>query len=812
MTEKPAHSSYLRVRERRRIPLVETVDVPGRLLFIDDAAAGLDGWGGNIAEQLRFIDGAALIGLEHLLVRTGHAVEAELTSSASSVVDVIEQRGGGRPPVGIFGLRLGDRQPTVIWPLAEPTRPNAELLAAGRAVELAALLQAGKAHWRPSTFHYELPSEEHRPDFIRVGDAFRSPRDAAALATWLYPTVQDGQALLLDTSSLLPLAMALDHSMQLHGLKLGPVVMRDEYPHSPLIDEELVELAVGASGALALLSVSSTGETARRLGRCLERTSPGEWGLETLVDRSTPTASQWPDAEGVPKPPWLHIPTDVDFGGPYNKHECDLCDDAKRAPLVRVDTASFANTSLPEPPEVAMPDPPNPARDFAGLLEMYEDVDGMAIDCEPAERTQARRSERRLGVRFYPHLLLRHERFVHSLNRQLQIPRGDLNDGRCDLDKLQGIDAIVVLEEDAAAPGFDRLTAWADEHFADAPVRVTEVAAQEDETESDSLLAELGDKSHILILTVGTVTGGTLLELLLRVHRALSERPRESYVVSGLVVHARPSGYRDWRSMKSAYSQRLVAMWMTYLPVHDHPLADEQRLVLRSIDDEQLADDSADGLAEFVMRRRRQVLNSPHGDWLARVAAWQPSSLEPNPAAVLLCGNPERPNEDLPRLLPNSRFGHRMSMIGTLVGVGAALHRERLERESRGGPPGIRFDLTRIPAVYFEVPILCAVLRWIRPAEAFWDYRGKPIQDVLLDMWHKAQFEEPGSRETLIAELALAAAAGKIPPSAEETLHQLVARLPDDATTDRRPLELAMRLLQVAWNSTEPSLPPGTVS
>ena len=139
-------------------------------------------------------------------------------------------------------------------------------------------------------------------------------------------------------------------------------------------------------------------------------------------------------------------------------------------------------------------------------------------------------------------------------------------------------------------------------------------------------------------------------------------------------------------------------------------------------------------------------------------------------------------------------------MVGTLVGVGAALHRRRLDQEALGGPPGLRFDLSRIPAVYFEVPILCSVLRWIRPFEAFWEYQGAPVQDVLRDMWHKASFEEPGSRETLLAELALAAAAGKVPRHAKATIRDFFIQVADDGgAIDGAPLDVAKQLLEAAW-------------
>ena len=672
-----------------------------------------------------------------------------------------------------------------------------------RAIELAALIQSGLAHWRPKTFHYELPSEEHRSDFIRLGDVFRSPRDAIALATWLYPYVESGRAVIIDSSTMLPLVLALQWAADSVGITLGPVVVRDSYPHSPLIDEALIEHTAGANGALALISVSSTGQTEENLAKCLEAKVPGEWVLESLASRSKATASSWPEPSQGHHEPWLHVPGNRSF----DKHKCALCADRTRSPRVRIDASSFANTSLPEPPEIAMPDPPTAAREISTLLEMYDDVDGIGIDCMPAERTRLKRSKGRWGVRFYPHLLLTHRRFIHALNAQLSADRGGVYDGRIDLNKIYGadandVDAIVVLSEDAECDGFERLINWASEHFARTPLTPIRLDAEPAIGEQEHLLAELAQKCHILVLTVGTVTGGTLQEMLIRIHRALSTRPENSYAVSGLVVHARPASFREWRSVRSAYSGRLVAMWITYLPSDDHPLAAEQRLIQQNLDEEHLSESAAN----YVQSRSRQVLFNQQSDWPKRVQIWGGDTSESNPASVLLCGSPQRLRDDLPRLLPNSRFGHRMSMVGTLVGVGAVLHRRRLELEGEGGPPGLRFDLTRIPVVYFEVPILCAVLRWIRPFEAFWEYPGRPVRDVLLEVWRKAKFEEPGSRETLLAELALAAASGKLPHNAKETIFELFSALSDsefESGIDRAPLEFSRQLVETAWGVSD---------
>ena len=801
MTGGSSICSYVRVEPYHATPRTETVDMTGGLLFVDVAGDYIGGWEGQVAEQLRYVEESTLSGLTHVLIRSPGSVDDSSPERIGILGDLLESRTSQTLPMGVVHFVPGEPPPSVRW--SAPVDDEPSLLATARAVELAALISAGRAHWKPKTFHYEAPSGEHRSDFIRVGDAIRSPRDAAVLATWLYPYIDTECAILLDTSTLLPIVLALQAAAAQAGMTVGPVAVRDAYPQSRLQDEELVELTVGANGALALLSVSSTGQTADSLAHCLERRigrgrSNAGWRLETFVHRTQPRAARWREDAQVRGEPWLRIPNSESFAA---GDDCELCDSAERAPYVRIDPASFANTSLPEPPVVVMPDPPAKARRIANLLEMYGDTDGIGIDCDPAARTRMRRRARRWGVCFYPHRLLSHHRLVEALDEQLSLEKGDDNDGRIDLDKLSDFDAIAVLDEDIDHDGFDRFVDWAKRNFNDssgtagADVSVVRFTSSPADDDRESLEEQLRDASHILVMAVGIVTGGTVQEILIRIHRALSDRPPGSYAVSGLVLHARPSSYEEWRSVRSSFNNRLVAMWMTYLSSRDHPLAEEQRLFLHTLDEDQLSQQAS----EYARERRQWVLTSPQSDWPARRKTWSPKSGKPNPAAVLMCGTPDRDSEHLPRLLPNSLFGHRMSMVGTLVGVGAALHRRRLEEGSQGGPPGLKFDLSRIPVVYFEVPIICAVLRWIRPFEASWERSGRTVEDVLLEIWDRARLEEPGSRDTLLAELALAAAAGKIPRHAKNTIARFYADIESDAAADTGPLETAKQLLEAAW-------------
>lgn len=520
----PDANSYVRVDTHRAAPLVETVDIPGGLMFVDVAGSHAGGWHGAVAAQLRSVDEFVLAGCRCVLIRSPEAIGADVEQGAEIIQALIAQRGGSSPPVGVLQFDFGEPGPHMWWSEVDSSRRDGQLLALARSVELAALLQAGKAHWRPTTFHYELPSDEHRSDFIRVGDVFRSPRDAAALATWLYPYADTDQTILLDSSTILPVVLALQTTAAEHNVKLGPVAVRDAYPNSLLADEELVELTVGANGAFASTLTCYSGT------RASWQRSKSSWITARMTrTMAGPTSTNW-----------------------------------------------------------------------------------------------------------------------QALTRS-----------------------------------------W----------RWTKTQRARVSTGSPTGLASVSPKSP----------------------------------------HRWSRSHRDQPTMSGS-------------------------------------------------------------DWLQRRQTWQGQSGAPNPAAVLLCGSPERSNDQLPRLLPNSLFGNRMSMVGTLVGVGAALHRRRLELEAQGGPPGLRFDLSRIPAVYFEVPILSAVLRWIRPHEAFWEYRGLPVQDVLRDLWEKTNFEEPGSRETLLAELAVAAAAGKIPRRAKDTIEDFFRQVAEGGDVfDEAPLETARQLMEAAW-------------
>ena len=99
------------------------------------------------------------------------------------------------------------------------------------------------------------------------------------------------------------------------------------------------------------------------------------------------------------------------------------------------------------------------------------------------------------------------------------------------MDKLADFDAIVALDEDIDHEGFDEFVKWAKTRLNDSSspekANIPEVrfASSPADDDRESVAEQLENASHILVMAVGTVTGGTVQEILIRIHRALTDRP-----------------------------------------------------------------------------------------------------------------------------------------------------------------------------------------------------------------------------------------------------------------------------------------------
>lgn len=732
-------------------------DTAEGVLFVDVEPAG-ESWGTRLIEGLRHAPEETCLRVDHVLVRCDAIPDPGALTAAAGY---IAERWNREPLVGAISLTPGDTSPKVLWANGDTTIDPA-MLAACRNAELNALLRWGKALWTPSGYHYQLPSSEHRTTFVRLADAIRQPRDADVLAWWLLPLfARPNRALIVDSSSLLPLVLALRKRLDDAGIGLGNVGVRDAYPESPIEYRNLID-HVGGEGLVAVLSVSSTGDSAKLLAGAMEHSRSGEWRLETLVARTQDAADTWDPAveQTGAGEPWVHLPE-----GRGDPHPDE--------PYLIIDPQTFANTVIPEPAILSILDPPHPDRDLANLLTMYDEVDGIGIECEHHKSTMARRGHNRGAVRFYPTRLLQATDFLSHARAQMTSVTASLEDGRPNqtMIDISGTHAVVCLDEDLEHPGFRELADLAVEVFAadraDCPIVPVPRGAPPGGELGEQLTAALEGRTKVLILGLGMVTGSSLQEIELHLLGACSDRPPNQLDVSALVVHARPANFEEWKSARSSFHSRLAALWITYLPWHS-PLREEIE-TLNQVD-------LSPGNEEFI-DGRYDVITHSIGDWAGRCEDAESDPDLMNPRSVFWHADLTAETKDLPRLLYGSRFGHRASMISTYVGVGATMERTRLERRKRGGPPWVKFDLTKSGATYFETLITVSILRWLRLYEGSWEADPKTVESVILDHWHRAEREGPQNRSMLLAEFLLAAAQGKVPRSAFTVLFELVGEL-----------------------------------
>ncbi|WP_428116736.1 hypothetical protein [Candidatus Poriferisodalis sp.] len=162
-------------------------------------------------------------------------------------------------------------EPSIEWgrgALAQPSGASndSEVLLACREVELASLLRNGRAMWTPKHYHYRLPSGRHSGTFVRLADAIRSPRDAEVLAWWLLEHGTDRLGILIDTSTVMSIVLALQRMLAAEGHALGSVITLSTYPATMSeFARAIRDAARDQSPVLALLSVSSSGALRDRL-------------------------------------------------------------------------------------------------------------------------------------------------------------------------------------------------------------------------------------------------------------------------------------------------------------------------------------------------------------------------------------------------------------------------------------------------------------------------------------------------------------------------------------------------------------------
>ncbi len=643
-----------------------------------------------------------------------------------------------------------------------------EVLARCRAVELDALLQSGNAIWRPSKYHYRLPSGHHTGTFVRIADVFRDHRAASALASWLYGCLSENIAVVADSGTLMPIAQHLDHVLRLAARATGEFVPRgiaametlDSYPLSRFEYLERFS-AFEELTVLALLSVSSTGRTYRMLRDTLLETAGENWRAECLVSRGETQALSVPqhDARGR-QAPWLALGETAPFlAWPDSCVECQQVD---RPRVVEIDPRSFAAMVLPQPTRI-MPDI-QAGRRNASLFEVYQkhstppneaSTSGArhGVCLTDAEASPAAASPRlRLpyrGVRFGMDTLLGDpittrelvERRIHELE---ELPVRD----RDRQEIAEALQAVRDGQPTAAVCAREHLPLFRpvdgdDDAARDQVLTIAQSVCPTVESvlvddEFNAMDPCASAEAALLLVAPGVRSGATLQQLVVRVQNAYRElgTPPEMH---GLVIHAHPADRQTWRALRNTFrgrsgAARLLALWLTYLP-RTSPFEDEFR-VLNQVQDEWLGG-TIDGTGLL---------------WQERLT-W----LEPDANAV---GLPQSPlwSPEPQKLRLTSLYGN-LDDRHVLVAVGAAMQAALLRRTDEEVPEWVRFDLPNAFRSYFDGIIHASILRWTEPARAWWGVDDNECEALIGEL--KGRSDDDW--KFLLPELLLSAAQGKVP-------------------------------------------------
>lgn len=680
----------------------------------------------------------------------------ELSQDAQGIKTVIE-RWELEMPVALLHQPLG-AEPWIEQVVGDsPVMQDPDAAARARAMELEALLEWGNAIWKPSAYHFLLPSGEHAGEFVKVSDAIREPRDAEVLASWLGPHLQEGLGFVLDTGTLTPIFEAAARHMADEGIGTGAVVVLERYPKTAIDVATAVSQAAGDQGRiLALLSVNSSGVVRDRIDAAIEN-APGISGrVVVLIDKDQP-----PRKESIETWSPLRDRDPLLTRGSRAAEMCRLCGGSKRSRIVPINPATF-DGMLPDQLRPVMMS----VRDARDNWRLWEECGGErwvgaprtgAIVIESRSELSApgaRPEAVPMPIRIEMHELVgndsfqvvAHDRLEHlteaidtndpfsRINWRREPFRPNANlvlvaEHEHDYDRFSDFWSAV---EDQVAPGADLVPFPVNREF------------------DASLQARIAEASSIIVFALGTVTGFSLQQALLAVQHA--HRGVE-YEVQGIVIHSRPATSREWRTLCNSFDGRLHAAWLSFLPERS-PLQEE----LTGL--KQLDLNLYEGELKRLVEARLRLCSG---------------EIPETPTGLFLGTGPDA------RVTRNSILGQRLDARTTYAAVAAAMARARIAHD-RATTPELRvFDIAGMVRSYYDPLIICAFLRWLAPHEAWWGWQRYEAERASTWLLERAN---PEDLEILIPELWLAASQGKLHEAAIENLRpktdQLKGRASDE--------------------------------
>lgn len=635
-------------------------------------------------------------------------------------------------PVGEDG-ELGDDLPL-----------DEDLAVRARDVEMTALIAWGKAVWRPSGYHYRLPSGTHSNTFIRMADAIRSPRDAVALASWVLPDAEDGLGVVVDSASLTPLVVALHTLMRATGYAPGRVAILESYP-SNQIDTSKAFRDVSAAGkpVAGILSVHSTGTTRDRMHQAMVSMVDGTCALHVVIDKNAVRVEVPVVVESVTVTTWHAVAAKSDS----KPESCQLCRSSYDARYVQIDPRSFGSMVLPTP-DLVMPSVMY-AGDNKQFWELADAANAVELEGIPdlASGHPRHGANKRLSVKVNHDSMLYGDlwkAFAAASAARIHDLEADAVKGKSDTPRYGRYDAVVV-----------DITDLRRENFRPYLLETLGDRLAGDVVEFDAGAGRLSDEDavrsagRLLVFRLGSVSGLSLQRTLVAI-QDLGRRTGGSADIDAIVAHLRTVSLRREKTLDNSFATRLLPLWKSVLPEDRRsPLQDELDALSRVI-----GNGHSSEVLDFLNMRRMMCDN-------------------PGMTGPVLWGIT---NVDAPegRLSPHSYYGENLRARAAYAAIGAAVHEARMHGEKAIGAPLWRqFEVAAIVRSYYDPIILACMFRWLGPSELWWGGTDLSAKNDVSEMIHRAA----DGRVMLAAELLVAASMGKLPPGAKAQIRAEAAGL-----------------------------------
>ncbi|WP_419839259.1 hypothetical protein [Candidatus Poriferisodalis sp.] len=774
--------------------------LPGALLFVDVDTRDPQHISDSFV-QLRRLSASGLGNVGTVVVRWPGTSAPDDAEAVAALEDLDRQLGELRvaAATGVASANIGDSH-SIRWSAVDSDRRSGS--ASDREVELASLIGNGRALWQPEQYHYRLPSGRHSGSFVRLADAVRTIRDADVLAWWLLGDVAEATGVVIDTSTIVPIVLALRSQCAAAGIQIGGMQSLHSYPATlPEFTKAIREVSVSNAPVLALLSVSSTGTLRQRLATALRSMVDDHWRMHVFVDKLGTGATDFDGSLGdlVGNSCTWFCPEVVDFRRNESSAEsCSLCKSDKRSRVVQIDPRSFDGLVLPDP-ELVMPDIrfAERSRDF---WRICDDADALALDVEPHPSSAPFRPHRfTMGVRVDFDPLLTSADVENTVG-----PNGpaDSTDASAESSPLQ--DAVSdylrgCTENDPAmfltqaqlfvgiASEFQRAEG-AGEHFfrsvleAVAPgVDVCSVAADVERI-PDDISAQIVERERICIVSLGVVTGASLHSILACIQHVRRQAHRPAAEVGALTVHLRPPSHRERETIVNPFgSGRFLAVYESLLPYGRSPIKDEQ--------------DYLNSLSHWP-----EIEASEY--YRARLDYLREGLLDARENMGIFWAMDK---DDPVVMRPGSWYGESLSGLASLVAVGSAVQRRRHTQASPGTVPEWRqFEIPSIFRSYYDPFILASLIRWLQPEECWWGRDVNSSAQIVQELLNG--YNSEADRRLIVGELLLAAALGKVPTPAIAVLRDSASAMVNSVSSESASSALKLGLAILDREYAEPSV------